>query len=104
MQAVAAAKALGRHDLVVTTVDLGPDTALYVARGEILAVGPSCPTTSGSPKPRLAALALLGKPVPPYISLPALRVKKANVVPALELVTKQPAPQLVKDACRESCQ
>jgi len=26
-------------------------------------------------------LALLGKPVPPFISLPALRVKKANLNP-----------------------
>jgi len=30
-------------------------------------------------------------------------VKKANLIPALELVTKRPAPQLVKDACRDGC-
>jgi ribose transport system substrate-binding protein len=39
MQAIAAAKAVGREDIVVTTNDLGPDTALYVARGQILAIG-----------------------------------------------------------------
>jgi ribose transport system substrate-binding protein len=103
MQAVAAAKALGRHDLVVTTVDLGPDTALYVGRGEILALGAQLPYDLGVAEAKAAALALLGKPVPPYISLPALRVKKANLIPALELVTKRPAPQLVKDACRDGC-
>ena len=104
MQAVAAAKALGRHDVVVTTVDLGPDTALYVARGDILAIGAQLPYDLGVAEARAAALALLGKAVPPYISLPALRVKKANLIPALELVTKRPAPQLVRDACRDGCQ
>jgi ribose transport system substrate-binding protein len=89
---------------VVTTVDLGLDTALYVARGEILAIGAQLPYDLGVAEAKAAALALLGKPVPPYISLPALRVKKANVIPALELVTKQPTPQLVKDACGDSCQ
>jgi ribose transport system substrate-binding protein len=47
---------------------------------------------------------LLGKSVPPYISLPALRVKQANLLSALDLVTKRPAPQQVKDACRGACQ
>jgi ribose transport system substrate-binding protein len=103
MQAVAAAKAIGRHDLVVTTNDLGPDTALYVARGEILAIGAQLPYDLGVAEAKAAAMALLGRPVPPYISLPALRVKKANLVPALELVTKRPVPQLVKDACGDRC-
>jgi ribose transport system substrate-binding protein len=103
MQAVAAARALGRGDLVVTTNDLGPDTALYVARGEILAVGAQLPYDLGIAEAKAAALALLGRPVPPYISLPALRVKKANLIPALELVTKRPAPRQVVEACRDGC-
>ena len=104
MQAVAAAKAIGRSDLVVTTNDLGPDTALYVARGEILAIGAQLPYDLGVAEANAAAFALLGKPVPPYISLPALRVKKANLLSALELVTKRPAPQPVRDACGGACQ
>lgn len=104
MQAVAGAKAIGRHDVVVTTNDLGPDTALYVARGEILAIGAQLPYDLGVAEANAAAYALLGKNVPPYISLPALRVKKANLLSALELVTKRPAPQQVKDACRGACQ
>ena len=104
MQAVAAAKAIGRSDVVVTTNDLGPDTALYVARGEILAIGAQLPYDLGVAEANAAAFALLGKPVPPYISLPALRVKKANLLSALELVTKRPAPQPVRDACGDACQ
>ena len=104
MQAVAAARAIGRPDVVVTTVDLGPDTALYIARGEILAIGAQLPYDLGIAEANAAAFALLGKPVPPYISLPALRVKKANLFSALELVTKRPVPQPVRDACRGACQ
>jgi len=104
MQAVAAAKAIGRNDLVVTTNDLGPDTALYVARGEILAIGAQLPYDLGIAEANAAAFALLGKPVPPYISLPALRVKKANLISALELVTKRPTPDAVREACAGACQ
>jgi ribose transport system substrate-binding protein len=103
MQAVAAAKAIGRSDVVVTTNDLGSDTALYVARGEILAIGAQLPYDLGIAEANAAAFALLGKPVPPYISLPALRVKKANLIPALELVTKRPAPQPLLDLCGRNC-
>lgn len=104
MQAVAGARAIGRNDVVITTNDLGPDTAMYVARGEILAIGAQMPYDLGVAEAKAAAYALLGKPVPPYISLPALRVKKANLIPALELVTKRPAPQPVKDACAGACE
>lgn len=104
MQAVAGAKAVGRSDIVITTNDLGPDTALYVARGEILAIGAQLPYDLGVAEANAAAFALLGKRVPPYISLPALRVKKANLISALELVTKRPAPDEVKAACGGSCQ
>jgi ribose transport system substrate-binding protein len=103
MQAVAAARAMGREDVVVTTNDLGPDTALYVARGEILAIGAQLPYDLGVAEANAAAFALLGKEVPPYISLPALRVKKANLISALELVTKRPAPNEVVEACADAC-
>ena len=103
MQAVAAAKALGRHDVIVTTNDLGPDTAMYVARGEILAIGAQLPYDLGVAEANAAAFALLGKNVPPYISLPALRVKKANLLSALELVTKRPVPDEVRKACGAAC-
>jgi ribose transport system substrate-binding protein len=104
MQASAAARAIGRSDVVITTNDLGPDTALYVARGEILAIGAQLPYDLGVAEANAAAYALLGKPVPPYISLPALRVKKENLLSALRLVTKQPAPEEVMRLCANVCE
>jgi len=103
MQAVAGAKAIGRNDIIVTTNDLGPDTAMYVARGEILAIGAQLPYDLGVAEAKAAAFALLGKKVPPYISLPSLRVKRANLLSALERVTKQPAPEEVKRVCAGEC-
>ena len=93
-QVVAAAKTLGR-DLIITTNDIAQDSALNVARGEILAIGAQQPYDQGVAEAQAAAYALLGKEVPPYISVPTLRVKKANLLSALEQVTKEPAPASV---------
>jgi ribose transport system substrate-binding protein len=104
MQAAAAARAIGRQDVVITTNDLGPDTAIYVARGDIYAIGAQLPYDLGVAEAKAAAMALLGKKVPPYISIPALRVKRENLISALELVTKRPVPDAVKNACAGACQ
>jgi ribose transport system substrate-binding protein len=66
------------------------------------AIGAQLPYGLGIAEANAAAYALLGKPVPPYISLPAVRVKKANGLSALELVTKKPVPAQVREACRGS--
>lgn len=101
-QVVAAAKTLGR-DLIVTTNDLAQDSALNVARGEILAIGAQQPYDQGVAEAKAAAYALLGKEVPPYISVPTLRVKKANLISALEQITKEPAPASVVELCNGEC-
>ncbi|WP_281058552.1 hypothetical protein [Mesorhizobium sp. M7A.F.Ca.CA.001.13.1.1] len=41
--------------------------------------------------------------MPPYISLPSLRVKKANLLSALKQVTKQDVPEDVVKACAGAC-
>ena len=101
-QVVAAAKTLGR-DLIVTTNDLAQDSALNVARGEILAIGAQQPYDQGVAEAKAAAYALLGKEVPPYISVPTLRVKKSNLISALEQITKEPAPASVVELCNGEC-
>jgi ribose transport system substrate-binding protein len=101
-QVVAAAKTLGR-DLIITTNDIAQDSALNVARGEILAIGAQQPYDQGVAEAKAAAYALLGKDVPPYISVPTLRVKKANLLSALEQVTKEPAPASVVELCNGEC-
>lgn len=101
-QVVAAAKTLGRHIIVVTN-DLAADSALNVARGEFLAVGAQRPYDQGVAEAKSAAYALLGMEVPPYISVPTLRVKKVNLLSALSAVTKEPPPASVIKVCNGAC-
>ena len=101
-QVVAAAKTLGRK-IIVTTNDLAQDSALNVARGDFLAVGAQRPYDQGVTEAKAAAVGLLGKPVPPYIEVPTLRVKKLDLLSALQLVTKEPAPKSVVQLCNGEC-
>lgn len=103
MQAIAGAKAAGREDVVVTTNDLGPDTALYVARGQIQAIGAQLPYDLGVAEANAALYALSGKEVAPYISIAALGVKQSNLLSALETVTKRSPPPEVIEACAGKC-
>jgi ribose transport system substrate-binding protein len=103
MQAIAGAESIGRNDLIVTTNDLGPDSALYVARDQMIAIGAQLPYDLGIAEAQAGAAALLGKDVPPYISLPSLRVKKVNLLSALKEVTKQDPPADVVEACAGAC-
>ena len=101
-QAVAAAKTLGR-DLIITTNDLAADSAVNVARGEFLAVGAQQPYDQGVAEAKVAALALLGKEAPPYVSVPTLRVKKENLLSALKQVTKEDPPASLIKLCADKC-
>ena len=103
MQVIAGAKAMDREDIVVTTNDLGPDTALYVARGQIFAIGAQLPYDLGVAEANAALHAHLSKPVAPYISIAALGVKQANLLPALEMVTKRSPPPEAIEACAGKC-
>jgi ribose transport system substrate-binding protein len=101
-QVVAAAKTLGRK-IIVTTNDLAADSALNVARGEFLAVGAQRPYDQGVAEAQSAAYALLGMEVPPYISVPTLRVEKVNLLSALKEVTKEEPPASVVKICNDAC-
>jgi ribose transport system substrate-binding protein len=103
MQAIAGAQAAGREDIIVTTNDLGPDSALYVAKGQINAIGAQLPYDLGVAEANAAVHALLGKPVAPFISIAALGVKQDNLLSALELVTKRSAPPEIVSACNGKC-
>ena len=72
---IAAAKAAGRHDLVVTTIDLGRNVALEMARGGVVkGVAAQRVYDQGVTEALLAGYGLLGKPAPAYVALPALPV------------------------------
>jgi ribose transport system substrate-binding protein len=97
---MAAARAAGRGDLVITTVDLGLNVALELARGGLVfGVGAQRPFDLGVHEAELAAYGLLEKQAPAYVALPALPVSRLSVLDAWESVYHNPPPpQLVEAA------
>jgi ribose transport system substrate-binding protein len=97
---IAAARAAGRGDLVITTVDLGLNVALELARGGLVfGVGAQRPFDLGVHEAELAAYGLLEKQAPAYVALPALPVSRLSVLDAWESVYHNPPPpQLVEAA------
>jgi ribose transport system substrate-binding protein len=84
---IAAARAAGRNDLIVTTEDLGLTSALSIKKGEFIkGLGAQRPFDQGVAEAKLAAYALLGKEAPPYVAANALPVSKDNVLDAWKAV------------------
>jgi ribose transport system substrate-binding protein len=98
---MAAARAAGRGDLVITTVDLGLNVALELARGGlVVGVGAQRPFDLGVHEAELAAYGLLGKAAPAYVALPALPVSRLSVLEAWESVYHNPPPPQLVEAWR----
>ncbi|ALS28632.1 periplasmic binding protein [Paenibacillus sp. 32O-W] len=97
--ALAAVRAAGRDDLAITTIDLGTNVAIEIAKnGVIKGLGAQLPYEQGVAEAILAGYAALGKETPPYVAVPAVKVTKDNVLDAWQLVYRQEAPNAVKDA------
>ncbi|OZM78014.1 sugar ABC transporter substrate-binding protein [Pseudonocardia sp. MH-G8] len=95
---IAAARSIDRQDLVITTEDLGPNVAIALASGELVAgLGAQRPYDQGVTEATLAAYALLGKQAPPYVALDALPVTQDNVLDAWrEVYRSEPPAALVE--------
>ncbi|WML58055.1 substrate-binding domain-containing protein [Neobacillus sp. PS2-9] len=95
--ALAAARSAGRDDLVITTIDLGANVALEMAKdGLIKGLGAQMPYHQGVAEALLAGYALLGKQAPSYVAVPALKVTKENVLDAWKLVYNNDAPEAIQ--------
>jgi ribose transport system substrate-binding protein len=96
---LAGARAAGRDDLVITTIDLGQNVAIDMAKGgPIFGLGAQRPFDQGVTEARLGAYGLLGKKAPPYVAVNALPVTTDNLDQAWETVYHQPVPAKVKKA------
>lgn len=100
--ALAAARAANRNDLVITTIDLGTNVAIEIAKdGVIKGLGAQLPYEQGVAEAILAGYAMLGKEAPPYVAVPAVKVTTENVLDAWKLVYNQEAPKVVQDAANK---
>ena len=93
---IAAARAAGRSDLVITTIDLGQNVAEDMARdGHVRGVAAQRAYDQGATEALLAGYGLLGKPAPAFVALPTLPVSKDNLLDAWQIVYRQSAPNFL---------
>jgi ribose transport system substrate-binding protein len=81
-------------EIPVTTVDLGNDVALEMARhGMIKGVGAQLPYDQGCAAARVTLSALLGRQVPPWVALAGREVRPFDVIEAYQVIWHMPAPK-----------
>jgi ribose transport system substrate-binding protein len=99
---IASAKSAGNNDLIITTVDLGENTARMIAEDGMIQ-GTAAPRSydQGVAEAMAAAYALLGKEVPSYICPPTLPVMKENVAEAFQIAYHKDAPAIVEKALKK---
>jgi ribose transport system substrate-binding protein len=96
---LAAARANGRNDLDVTTIDLGQNVAIDMAKGgPIKGLGAQRPFDQGVTEATLAGYGLLDKKAPPYVAVNALPVTRSNLASAWRTVYHQGLPPKVVEA------
>lgn len=98
---MSAARAAGRDDLVITTVDLGLNVAIEMAQNGLLkGLGAQRPYDQGVTEALLAGYGLLGKSAPAYVALPALPVTRDNLLEAWKEVYHADASASIKDSMK----
>lgn len=98
---MAAARATGREDLVITTIDLGLNVAVEMAKGGMIrGLGAQRPYDQGVTEALLAGYGLLDKSAPAYVALSALPVTKDNLLEAWQTVYHQDPPPDLSEATK----
>jgi ribose transport system substrate-binding protein len=98
---MAAARATGREDLAITTIDLGLNVAVEMAKdGMIKGLGAQRPFDQGVTEALLAGYGLLDKSAPAYVALSALPVTKDNLLEAWQTVYHQDPPADLSKAAK----
>lgn len=95
---VSAVRTAGRaDDMIVTTIDLGKNVAMELARGGIIkGIGAQTVYDAGVTEARAAVLGILGKPVAPFIVMNGITVDKNNVLEAWKQVySTEPSKELM---------
>jgi ribose transport system substrate-binding protein len=99
--AMAAARTAGREDIVITTIDLGTNVGLEIAKdGLIKGLGAQLPYDQGVAEAILAGYALLGKETPSYVAVPALKVTNENILDSWKTVYQSDAPKIIQDSAK----
>lgn len=99
---MAAIRRAGRQDVVVTTIDLGKNVAIELAKdGIVKGVGAQRPFDQGVTEAILAGYALLGETAPAYVVFDGLPVTRDNVLDAWRTVYHQDPPAEMQAAMKK---
>lgn len=94
--AVLALKRLGNKDVKVYTIDLGMNNALDMLRnGNIKGIIADYPFVLGETLVKAGALSAIGEYTPPFITVPATKIRRYNVKNKWEEVFKVRAPDQI---------
>jgi ribose transport system substrate-binding protein len=90
-------------DIPVTTVDLGLQSAIEIAKGGPLkATGSQRPYDQGVAEAMAMMNALLGKPTPAWVGVQSLPVVQSNVLESFKTVFKKDPPAELLGACNNA--
>jgi ribose transport system substrate-binding protein len=97
---IAAARAAGRDDLIVTTLGLGANVATSMAKQEfVTGIGAVRPFDLGIAEARLGAAALIGKQgLPNFVAVEAIPVDRVNLADSWTKVYGTPVPSAITEA------
>jgi ribose transport system substrate-binding protein len=94
---MSAARAAGRDDLIIVNEDLGENVAIAMAKGQFIkGIASQRPYDQGVTEAKLAAYALIGKPAPAYVALPAAPMTRDTLLESWKEIYHQDAPAKVK--------
>jgi ribose transport system substrate-binding protein len=94
---MSAARAAGRNDLIIVNEDLGENVAIAMAKGEFIkGIASQRPYDQGITEAKLAAYALIGKPAPAYVALPAAPITRDTLLAAWQEIYHQPPTAKIK--------
>jgi len=94
---MSAARAAGRDDLIIVNEDLGENVAIAMAKNEFIkGIASQRPYDQGLTEAKLAAYALIGKPAPAYVALPAAPITRDTLLASWKEIYHQDATAKVK--------
>lgn len=103
MEALRALQELGRTDVIISTGDLEYQSALVLAGGGMIkGLAAQRPYDQGRAVALAAAISLLGRKVPTYVTIEPTKITPANLLRAWKSIYREDAPAELADRLRES--
>ena len=99
---LAALQQAGNAHVIITTIDLGKNVAIELARGgRVKGIGAQRPFDQGVTEATLAGFALLGETPPADVFFDGMAVTRANVLEAWKTIYRQEPPAELQAAAKQ---